>query len=179
MEPKNNNTSVCCCSLPVWRRSSLKKGLLFDLFCPPPPWIDLTKNNNNYKQGRRRRGQRGLVPSLLSKKGGAHYKARTFNKIVKRLKRDILTETVPFNRRFTLFHNNPLKVKRIAQLEYPLPTKKSHWQCTCNGVCTLPNPVSQYLLQFCCDQVQKNVGESYYLDIHLYIEWQGTLIFKI
>ena len=32
--------SVCCCSLPVWRRSSLKKGTPVTYFCPaldPPP----------------------------------------------------------------------------------------------------------------------------------------------
>ena len=28
--------SLCCCSLPVWRRSVLKKGTPFDLFLPRP-----------------------------------------------------------------------------------------------------------------------------------------------
>ena len=61
---KNNNTSshmlldycyihlVCRCSLPVWRRSSLKKGTPCDLFWPRPgsePWRIWPKNNNNCK----------------------------------------------------------------------------------------------------------------------------------
>ena len=32
--------SVCCCCIPIWRRSSLEKEPLIDLFlanCPPPP----------------------------------------------------------------------------------------------------------------------------------------------
>ena len=41
--------SVCCCSLPVWRRSSLKKGTPWDLFLPCPgsaPGRIWPKNNN-------------------------------------------------------------------------------------------------------------------------------------
>ena len=45
--------SVCRCSLPVWRRSFLKKGTPRDLFLPRPPgsapgWI-WPKNNNTCK----------------------------------------------------------------------------------------------------------------------------------
>ena len=42
-------------------------------------------------------------------------------KLLNVLKRDILTETVPFNRIFLLFNITPLKVKEIAQLEPPPP----------------------------------------------------------
>ena len=44
--------SVCCCSLPVWRRSSLKKGTPCDLFWPRPgsaPGRIWPKNNNTCK----------------------------------------------------------------------------------------------------------------------------------
>ena len=44
--------SVCCCSLPVWRRSSLKKGTPCDLSWPRPgsaPGRILPKNNNTCK----------------------------------------------------------------------------------------------------------------------------------
>ena len=44
--------SVCCCSLPVWRRSSLKKGTPSDLFWPRPgsaPGRIWPKNNNTCK----------------------------------------------------------------------------------------------------------------------------------
>ena len=44
--------SVCCCSLPVWRRSSLKKGTPRDLFWPRPgstPGRIWPKNNNTCK----------------------------------------------------------------------------------------------------------------------------------
>ena len=36
--------SVCSCSLPVWRKSSLKKGTPKTYFCPPwiRTWVDLT-----------------------------------------------------------------------------------------------------------------------------------------
>ena len=43
---------VCCCSLPVWRRSSLKKGTPRDLFWPRPgsaPGRIWPKNNNTCK----------------------------------------------------------------------------------------------------------------------------------
>ena len=44
--------SVCCCSLPVWRRSFLKKGTPRDLFLPRPgsaPGRIWPKNNNTCK----------------------------------------------------------------------------------------------------------------------------------
>ena len=44
--------SVCCCSLPVWRRSFLKKGTPCDLFLPRPgsaPGGIWPKNNNTCK----------------------------------------------------------------------------------------------------------------------------------
>ena len=44
--------SVCCCSLPVWRRSFLKKGTPRDLFWPRPgsaPGGIWPKNNNTCK----------------------------------------------------------------------------------------------------------------------------------
>ena len=44
--------SVYCCSLPVWRRSSLKKGTPSDLFWPRPgsaPGRIWPKNNNTCK----------------------------------------------------------------------------------------------------------------------------------
>ena len=44
--------SVCCCSLLVWRRSSLKKGTPSDLFLPRPgstPGRIWPKNNNTCK----------------------------------------------------------------------------------------------------------------------------------
>ena len=44
--------SVCCCSLPVWRRSFLKKGTPCDLFLPRPgsaPGRIWPKNNNTCK----------------------------------------------------------------------------------------------------------------------------------
>ena len=44
--------SVCCCSLPVWKRSSLKKGTPRDLFWPCPgsaPGRIWPKNNNTCK----------------------------------------------------------------------------------------------------------------------------------
>ena len=44
--------SVCCCSLPVWRRSFLKKGTPHDLFWPRPgstPGRIWPKNNNTCK----------------------------------------------------------------------------------------------------------------------------------
>ena len=45
--------SVCCCSLPIWRRSSLKKGTLHDLFRPRPgstPRRIWPQNNNTCKE---------------------------------------------------------------------------------------------------------------------------------
>ena len=44
--------SVCCCSLPVWRRRFLKKGTPHDLFLPRPgsaPGRIWPKNNNTCK----------------------------------------------------------------------------------------------------------------------------------
>ena len=43
---------VCCCSLPVWRRNSLKKGTVRDLVLPrtgSTPRQILPKNNNTLK----------------------------------------------------------------------------------------------------------------------------------
>ena len=45
--------SVCCCSLPVWRRRFLKKGTPRDLFLPRPwsaPGRICPKNNNTCKE---------------------------------------------------------------------------------------------------------------------------------
>ena len=56
---------VCRCSLPVWKRSSLKKVTLSDLFLPRPwirPWADLTENINSCK------GQWVLHPYQVSSK---------------------------------------------------------------------------------------------------------------
>ena len=56
---------VCCCSLPVWRRSSLKKGSPSDLIWPRPgsaPARVWPKNNNTCK------GHRVLHPYQVSSK---------------------------------------------------------------------------------------------------------------
>ena len=85
---------------------------------------------------------------------------------------------MPVNRRFTLFHNNTLKVKGNLQLEYPHPPKRvgdNVHVCILLNVVKIDNTVP-FAILLRSDPKDRRV--TTWIFIYIYIKWQRILTFK-